>query len=48
MNTYRCKHCGKVRHENWTVAWYKSYCDKTGQDVHMTRVKPASKREGKK
>ena len=43
MNTYRCKHCGKVRHERRTVAWYNSYCEKTGRNVHMVRVKPKKK-----
>ena len=45
MNTYRYKHCGKVRRENRTVAWYKSYCTKTGRNVHMTLVKQGGNRK---
>jgi len=39
MNYYRCKHCGKVVLRLSTKAWIKSYCELTGKDVRLVRVK---------
>jgi len=35
---YKCKHCGKVVVRASNKQWVKSYCDKTGKVVHLTRV----------
>lgn len=38
-NNYKCKHCGKVVKRYSYAKWIKSYCEKTGKDVHLMRVK---------
>lgn len=35
MNKYRCKHCGKIVLRDSNKAWIKSYCEKTGKNVHL-------------
>jgi hypothetical protein len=37
---YRCKHCGKVVEREGTKQWRKSFCEKTGKNTHITRIKP--------
>ena len=39
MSRYKCKHCGKVVERDSNKAWVKSYCDQTGKNVHLVRVK---------
>ena len=34
-NRYYCNHCGKIEERESNKKWIKSYCDKTGKDVHM-------------
>lgn len=36
-NKYHCKHCGKVVERDSDKAWIKSYCDKTGKNVHLIK-----------
>ena len=48
IGVYRCKHCGKVVGRFSDKAWVKSYCSKTGKDVHLMRVeRKASDERGK-
>lgn len=37
MNDYRCRHCGRVVKRKSTKQWVKSYCGKSGRDVHLVR-----------
>lgn len=37
---YRCKHCGKTVEREGTKQWRKSFCEKTGKNTHITKVKP--------
>ena len=39
QNKYRCPHCGKIEIRECSKAWVKSYCDKTGKNVHMQKSK---------
>ena len=36
---YYCNHCGKTVSRNTEKAWIKSYCEKTGKDVRLMRLK---------
>ena len=35
---YRCKHCGKTVEREGTKQWRKSFCEKTGKNVRITRI----------
>jgi len=37
---YRCKHCGKTVEREGTKQWRKSFCEKTGKNTHITKIKP--------
>jgi phage FluMu protein Com len=39
MTNYRCKHCGKVVKRDSDKQWIKSYCDTTGRNVRLQRIK---------
>jgi len=38
-NKYICKHCKSVVKRKFSKKWIKSYCDETGKNVHLIRVK---------
>lgn len=38
MNKYRCKHCNKTLKRDSNKKWIKSYCEKTGKDVHLILI----------
>jgi ribosomal protein L37AE/L43A len=38
MAKYYCKHCGKTLKRDSTKKWVKSYCSKSGKDVHLMKV----------
>lgn len=44
MAQYRCRKCGKIVRRNSTAATIKSYCDATGNDVRLVRVRPYRQR----
>lgn len=35
---YYCKHCGKTVRRASNKEWVKSYCERAGRTVHLTRV----------
>lgn len=39
MAKYRCKHCKKVVERDSDKQWIKSYCEETGKNVRLQRVK---------
>lgn len=39
MNKYRCNHCGKVVERDSSKRWIKSYCETTGKDARLRRIK---------
>lgn len=39
---YRCVHCGKVVMRASTKRWVKSWCEATGREVHLQRVRSDS------
>lgn len=36
---YHCSHCGKTVERDSNKAWIKSFCETTGKDVRLMRVK---------
>lgn len=36
---YRCKHCGKIVSRDGGKAWINSYCEQTGRDTRLVRIK---------
>lgn len=38
---YRCAHCKETVERDSTKKWVKSYCDKTGKNVHLQLVENA-------
>lgn len=39
-NEYKCKHCGKIVKRQTSKQWVKSYCEQTGKNVHLIKIKP--------
>lgn len=39
---YRCPHCKETVERDSTKQWIKSYCDKTGKNVHLQLVQDAN------
>lgn len=35
---YKCKHCGVIVIRQTSKKWIKSYCQKTGKNVHLMRI----------
>lgn len=44
---YFCKHCGKTIRRDGVKAWRKGYCEQSGKDVRVYRVKSKPKKEPK-
>ena len=39
MSKYFCKHCKAIVERDSDKQWIKSYCDKTGKNVHLQLIK---------
>jgi len=42
MNSYKCKHCGRIVKRESDKAWLQSYCENTDKRVHIVKVKEKS------
>ena len=39
MNKYKCKHCKKIVERDSEKQWIKSYCEETGKNTHIIKLK---------